>query len=104
MNVTTGEPVRARYPLLSSTGFLWFWSADSLSMVGTYITALAVQTLRASPIELGVLGAARWLPYLHSCGLPAPIPHADCLTAQLASPPIAAALIAAKAKAPPDQS
>lgn len=38
-------------------------------MVGTYITALALQvlaveTLRASPIELGVLGAARWLPYL----------------------------------------
>jgi MFS family permease len=63
------EPVRARYPLLSSTGFVWFWSADTLSMVGTYITALALQvlaveTLRASPIELGVLGAARWLPYL----------------------------------------
>ncbi|MEV5832075.1 MFS transporter [Nocardia sp. NPDC052112] len=69
MNVATNEPVRARYPLLSAAGFLWFWSADSLSMVGTYITALALQvlaveTLRASPIELGVLAAARWLPYL----------------------------------------
>jgi MFS family permease len=38
-------------------------------MVGTYVTALALQvlavvTLGASVTEVGVLGAARWLPYL----------------------------------------
>jgi MFS family permease len=71
MHMPTGEADRPapRYPLLASKEFRWFWTADSLSMFGTYITALALQvfavvTLQASPIELGLLGAARWLPYL----------------------------------------
>ncbi|KAA2263377.1 MFS transporter [Solihabitans fulvus] len=49
--------------------FLRFWAADTVSMVGTYVTALALQvlavaTLHASATELGLLSAARWLPYL----------------------------------------
>ncbi|MFG1793684.1 MFS transporter [Nocardia sp. NPDC049149] len=58
-----------RYPLLRSRTFVGFWAADSVSMFGTYITAqalqlLAVETLDAAPLELGILRAAQWLPYL----------------------------------------
>ncbi|MEU5690388.1 MFS transporter [Actinosynnema sp. NPDC020468] len=58
---------RAR--LLDHPEFVRFWAADSVSLVGTYVTTLALQVLavtqlRASATELGVLGAARWLPYL----------------------------------------
>ncbi|SER43033.1 MFS transporter [Actinokineospora terrae] len=46
-----------------------FWLADAISMFGTYITTVAVQViavvmLSASATEVGVLNAARWLPYL----------------------------------------
>ncbi|WP_051385889.1 MFS transporter [Actinokineospora inagensis] len=46
-----------------------FWLADAISVFGTYVTTVAVQviavvTLTASPLEVGVLNAARWLPYL----------------------------------------
>jgi MFS family permease len=49
--------------------YVRFWAADAVSMAGTYVTTvalptLAVLSLRASATELGVLGAARWLPYL----------------------------------------
>jgi MFS family permease len=63
-------PARAdgRFPLLAQPGYLRFWAADSVSMFGTYVTTLALQvlavvTLHASVTELGLLGAARWLPY-----------------------------------------
>jgi MFS family permease len=57
-----------RFPLLAQPGYLRFWAADSVSMFGTYVTMLALQvlavaTLHASVTELGLLGAARWLPY-----------------------------------------
>jgi len=50
-------------------GFVRFWVADSVSLVGTYVTTLALQVLavvnlQASATELGVLSGARWLPYL----------------------------------------
>lgn len=50
-------------------GFRRFWFADSVSEFGTYITGLAVQTLvvltlAADAVELGVVNAARWMPYL----------------------------------------
>ncbi|GAA3015717.1 MFS transporter [Actinokineospora globicatena] len=46
-----------------------FWLADAISMFGTYVTTVAVQViavvaLSASATEVGVLNAARWLPYL----------------------------------------
>jgi MFS family permease len=49
--------------------YVRFWAADAVSMAGTYVTTvalptLAVLSLRASATEVGVLGAARWLPYL----------------------------------------
>ncbi|MDA3627658.1 MFS transporter [Saccharopolyspora oryzae] len=46
-----------------------FWTASTTSIFGTYITSLALQvlaavTLHATATELGLLNAARWLPYL----------------------------------------
>ncbi|GAA1569450.1 MFS transporter [Kribbella sancticallisti] len=46
-----------------------FWMADAVSMVGSSVTGLALQvvavvTLQASATEVGILNAARWLPYL----------------------------------------
>nr|WP_198151511.1 MFS transporter [Kibdelosporangium sp. MJ126-NF4]CEL15963.1 major facilitator superfamily MFS_1 [Kibdelosporangium sp. MJ126-NF4]CTQ93887.1 major facilitator superfamily MFS_1 [Kibdelosporangium sp. MJ126-NF4] len=50
-------------------GFGRFWAADTVSLVGSYVTTvalptLAVVTLQASGTEVGLLSAARWLPYL----------------------------------------
>jgi MFS family permease len=50
-------------------GFVRFWVADAVSMVGSSVTGLALQvvavvTLQASGTEVGILNAARWLPYL----------------------------------------
>ncbi|MCE7005134.1 MFS transporter [Kibdelosporangium philippinense] len=50
-------------------GFGRFWAADTVSLVGSYVTtvalpALAVLTLQASQTEVGLVSAARWLPYL----------------------------------------
>ncbi|HVQ96225.1 MAG TPA: MFS transporter [Mycobacteriales bacterium] len=58
-----------RFPLLAQAGFGRFWVADGVSMFGTYVTMLALQvlavvTLEASATGVGLLGAARWLPYL----------------------------------------
>jgi predicted MFS family arabinose efflux permease len=49
--------------------FLRFWSASTVSDFGTYVTTLALQvlvvvTLHASATEVGIVNAARWLPYL----------------------------------------
>ena len=50
-------------------GYLAFWSAYTVSGFGTYITTLALQvlvlqTLHGSAADVGLLNAARWLPYL----------------------------------------
>ncbi|MEU4606360.1 MFS transporter [Kribbella sp. NPDC023972] len=50
-------------------GYVRFWIADAVSMVGSSVTGLALQvvavvTLQASGTEVGILNAARWLPYL----------------------------------------
>ncbi|SDM52727.1 MFS transporter [Allokutzneria albata] len=55
--------------MIDQPGFARFWAADTVSLVGTYVTTLALQVLavvhlNASATELGVLGAARWVPYL----------------------------------------
>lgn len=49
--------------------FLWFWSAEAVSGVGTYVSLVALQTivvltLGGGATETGMLSAARWLPYL----------------------------------------
>ncbi|SMC95731.1 MFS transporter [Kibdelosporangium aridum] len=50
-------------------GFGKFWAADTVSLVGSYVTtvalpSLAIVTLQASEPEVGLVQAARWLPYL----------------------------------------
>jgi MFS family permease len=60
----TEQPGLLRYP-----GYVRFWIADAVSMVGSSVTGLALQvvavvTLDASGTEVGILNAARWLPYL----------------------------------------
>jgi MFS family permease len=61
--------VSRRYPLLGYPAYVRFWVADAVSMVGSSVTGLALQvvavvTLRANGTEVGILNAARWLPYL----------------------------------------
>jgi MFS family permease len=49
--------------------FALFWTAETVSGFGTYVTTLALQVLvvvrlHGSAAEVGVVSAARWLPYL----------------------------------------
>lgn len=49
-------------------GFTRFWGAETVSEFGTYITTLALQvlvvlTLAGTATDVGLLNAARWLPY-----------------------------------------
>jgi MFS family permease len=57
-----------RRPLLRYPGFVRFWVADAVSMVGSAVTGVALgilasKTLGASDFEIGLLNSARWLPY-----------------------------------------
>jgi len=50
-------------------GYLAFWTASTVSAFGSYITGLALQvlvvvTLKGTATDVGLLNAARWLPYL----------------------------------------
>lgn len=50
-------------------GFTRFWTAQTVSEFGSYITTLALQvlvvvTLHGSAADVGFLNASRWLPYL----------------------------------------
>jgi MFS family permease len=61
--------VSQRFPLLGYPAYVRFWLADAVSMVGSSVTGLALQvlavvTLHATGTEVGILNAARWLPYL----------------------------------------
>jgi MFS family permease len=63
------ESGRVRFPLLAHREFRRFWIADTVSIFGVHVTTLAMQVLaavilQASVTEIGVLGAARWLPCL----------------------------------------
>jgi MFS family permease len=60
---------RAAAGLRGCPGFGPFWAAATVSSFGTYVTTLAVQvlvvlTLRGGAAEVGLVSAARWLPYL----------------------------------------
>lgn len=62
-----GEGARER--LRDRAGFLRFWTAAAVSGLGTYVTTLAVQvlivlTLHQGAAGVGLVNAARWLPYL----------------------------------------
>lgn len=62
--MATGGP-----DLRSSAGFRPFWAAASVSSFGSYVTTLAIQvlvvlTLHGGAAEVGLVNAARWLPYL----------------------------------------
>jgi MFS family permease len=55
--------------LRSCPGFASFWAAATVSSFGTYVTTLALQvlvvlTLHGGAAEVGLVSAARWLPYL----------------------------------------
>ncbi|WAZ26139.1 MFS transporter [Streptomyces cinnabarinus] len=55
--------------LLDVPGYPRFWTASAVSAFGSQISGLALQiltavTLSASATEVGVVNAARWLPYL----------------------------------------
>jgi MFS family permease len=50
-------------------GYLAFWTAQTVSAFGSYITTMALQvlvvlTLQGSATDVGILNASRWLPYL----------------------------------------
>jgi len=50
-------------------GFARFWTAETVSDFGSYITTIALQvlmvlTLHGSATDVGLLNASRWLPYL----------------------------------------
>ncbi|CCK25112.1 major facilitator superfamily MFS_1 [Streptomyces davaonensis JCM 4913] len=55
--------------LLDVPGYPLFWTASAVSAFGSQVSGLALQiltavTLSASATEVGVVNAARWLPYL----------------------------------------
>ena len=55
--------------LRTHAGFRLFWTASTVSDFGTPITTLAIQvlvvtTLSGSAVDVGLVNAARWLPYL----------------------------------------
>jgi MFS family permease len=55
--------------LRTHAGFRLFWAASTVSYFGTPITTLAIQvlvvtTLSGSAADVGLVNAARWLPYL----------------------------------------
>jgi len=59
----------AKQDVFALPGFVSFWTAETISAFGTHITTLALQvlvllTLNGTAADVGVLNAARWLPYL----------------------------------------
>lgn len=63
------DSVRPEERLRDCPGFGRFWTAATVSGFGTYVTTLAIQvlvvvTLHQGAAGVGLLSAARWLPYL----------------------------------------
>lgn len=61
--------VAPRGGLHRNPDFLRLWGAEGVSQLGSQITSIALPlvaatTLRATPLEFGVLAAVSWLPYL----------------------------------------
>src|SRR6185369_16520046 len=61
-------PTGLRSDLLREPDFLKLWSGLTISLVGAQVSGLALPLvavgLGATPGQMGVLGALRWLPYL----------------------------------------
>lgn len=60
---------RRRGGLLTDTDFLKLWGSETVSLFGSAITTLAlpltaVNLLHATPVQMGYLGAAQFLPFL----------------------------------------
>jgi len=65
MSVVDEAPARPR----DCAGFARFWTASTVSGFGTYVTTIAIQvmivlTLHEGAAAVGLVNAARWLPYL----------------------------------------
>jgi hypothetical protein len=65
--VSGGEGATNR--LRDCPGFVRFWTAATISGFGTYVTTLAIQvlivlTLNEGGASVGLVNAARWLPYM----------------------------------------
>lgn len=63
------DSVRPEERLRDCPGFLGVWAAATVSGFGTYVTTLAIQvlvvvTLHEGAAGVGLVSAARWLPYL----------------------------------------
>ncbi|MET8832992.1 MFS transporter [Micromonospora sp. NPDC004540] len=55
--------------LFGHPGYARFWTADTVSTFGTYLTTVAlpvvvIATLGGGDVEVGLVNGARWLPYL----------------------------------------
>jgi len=62
-------PDPGRRDVFRVRGFVAFWAAYTVSGFGTYVTTLALQVLvlaglGGTAIDVGLINAARWLPYL----------------------------------------
>lgn len=56
-------------PVLRQPAFLRFWTAETVSGFGTYVTTVALQvlvvlTLEGTAADVGLVSAARWVPYV----------------------------------------
>jgi hypothetical protein len=61
------QPIRLRYPILSNSAFLVVWSGQTLSVMGSQVSGLAlpllVLALTGSPAQAGIASAVRLVPY-----------------------------------------
>jgi MFS family permease len=65
-----GPPAAGPHPAAGrprAGGFAWLWAGESLSLLGTQVTLLAVplaavKTLHASSLDMGLVSAAGWAP------------------------------------------
>lgn len=63
------QPAARRRDVFGLPGYLAFWTAGTVSDFGSYVTSLALQvlvvvTLKGTATDVGLVSAARWLPYL----------------------------------------
>jgi MFS family permease len=60
---------RTRRGLLAEWPFRWMWTAESVSKLGDSVTVLALPllaiiTLEATPLQVGIIGATQFIPML----------------------------------------
>ncbi|MFJ8435912.1 MFS transporter [Kitasatospora sp. NPDC094019] len=74
-DTSPGAPARPRWGLLAQRDFRLLWAGESISRLGSSVTSVAlplvaVVSLDAGPLAVGLLSGAVWLPWL-LLGLPA---------------------------------